>query len=148
MIGAWVEGELGLRLHRRPLGLGNNMPIVQLCMSSSSVWGWCRSRSRSPGRGPSLRVLIPETRLVTERLRVREVDDDEGRRLGGSSAGCRSAVTWRRARIVVLSAQGMGVAAIAKVAFAGGPRPGSRPDGLGGLGWPRSPHWSRSGSSG
>jgi hypothetical protein len=27
------------------------------------------------------RVLIPETGPVTERLRVREIDDDEGRRL-------------------------------------------------------------------
>jgi hypothetical protein len=29
----------------------------------------------------ALRVLIPETGPVTERLRVREIDDDEGQRL-------------------------------------------------------------------
>lgn len=33
--------------------------------------------------------------------------------------GCRSVVTWRRAPIVMLSAEGMGVAVIAKVAFTG-----------------------------
>ena len=55
---------------------------------------------------------------MTERLRVREIDDDEGRRLvriirrGGGSV-----VTWRRAQMVLLSAQGMEVPAIAKVAF-------------------------------
>jgi transposase len=54
---------------------------------------------------------------VTGRLRVREIDD-EGRRLvriirrGGGSV-----VTWRRAQMVLLSAQGMEVPAIAKVAF-------------------------------
>ncbi len=65
-----------------------------------------------------LRVLIVETGPVTERLHVREIDDDEGRRLvriirrGGGSV-----VTWRRAQMVLLSAQGMAVPAIAKVAF-------------------------------
>jgi transposase len=55
---------------------------------------------------------------VTDRLRVREIDDDEGRRLvrivrrGGGSV-----VTWRRAQMVLLSAQHMDVPAIAKVAF-------------------------------
>jgi transposase len=49
---------------------------------------------------------------------VREIDDDEGQRLvriirrGGGSV-----VTWRRAQTVLLSAQHMGVPAIAKVAF-------------------------------
>jgi transposase len=55
---------------------------------------------------------------VTERLRVREIDDDEGRRLVRivrRDAG--SVVTWRRAQMVLLSAQGMEVPAIAKVAF-------------------------------
>jgi hypothetical protein len=62
--------------------------------------------------------VILEIEPVTERLRVREIDDDEGRRLvrivrrGGGSV-----VTWRRAQMVLLSAQGMGVAAIAKIAF-------------------------------
>jgi hypothetical protein len=40
-----------------------------------------RSRSRLPGRVLCLRVLIPYTGPATERMRVCEVDDDEGRRL-------------------------------------------------------------------
>ena len=72
----------------------------------------------SLGRALSLRVLIAETRPVTERLRVREIDDDEGRRLVRIvRRGSGSVVTWRRAQMVLLSAQGMDVAAIAKVAF-------------------------------
>jgi transposase len=63
-------------------------------------------------------VLIVETGPVTERLRVREIDDDEGRRLVRIvRRGTGSVVTWRRAQMVLLSAQGMDVAAIAKVAF-------------------------------
>ena len=55
---------------------------------------------------------------MSERLRVREIDDDEGRRLVRIiRRGSGSVVTWRRAQMVLLSAQGMGVAAIAKVAF-------------------------------
>jgi transposase len=63
-------------------------------------------------------VLILETGRMSERLRVREIDDDEGRRLVRiirRSSG--SVVTWRRAQMVLLSAQGMEVAAIARVAF-------------------------------
>jgi hypothetical protein len=63
-------------------------------------------------------VLIAETGPVAERLRVREIDDDEGRRLVRIvRRGTGSVVTWRRAQMVLLSAQGMDVAAIAKVAF-------------------------------
>jgi transposase len=63
-------------------------------------------------------VLILETGRVAERLRVREIDDDEGQRLVRIiRRGTGSVVTWRRAQMVLLSAQGMGVAAIAKVAF-------------------------------
>jgi transposase len=63
-------------------------------------------------------VLIAETGPVTERLRVREIDDDEGRRLVRIiRRGTGSVVTWRRAQMVLLSAQGMDAAAIAKVAF-------------------------------
>lgn len=63
-------------------------------------------------------MLIVETGPVTERLRVREIDDDEGRRLVRIvRRGTGSVVTWRRAQMVLLSAQGMDVAAIAKVAF-------------------------------
>ena len=63
-------------------------------------------------------VLVLETGRVTDRLRVREIDDDEGRRLVRIvRRGSGSVVTWRRAQMVLLSAQGMDVAAIAKVAF-------------------------------
>ena len=49
---------------------------------------------------------------------MREIDDDEGRRLLRIiRPGSGSVVTWRRAQMVLLSAQGMDVAAIAKVAF-------------------------------
>jgi hypothetical protein len=62
-------------------------------------------------------VLIAETGPVTERLRVREIDDDEGRHLLRIvRRGTGSVVTWRKAQMVLLSAQGMAVAAIAKVA--------------------------------
>src|SRR5437588_5341533 len=65
-----------------------------------------------------LPVPVAETGLVTERLRVREIDDDEGRRLVRIvRRGSGSVVTWRRAQMVLLSAQGMDVTAIAKVAF-------------------------------
>ncbi len=71
-----------------------------------------------PGRAVSLGVLILKTGPVTERLRVREIDDDEGRRLLRIvRRGTGSVVTWRRAQMVLLSAQGMDAAAIAKVAF-------------------------------
>jgi transposase len=59
-----------------------------------------------------------ETGRVTERLRVREIDDDEGRRLVRIiRRGSGSVVTWRRAQMVLLSAQGMDAPGIAKVAF-------------------------------
>jgi hypothetical protein len=63
-------------------------------------------------------LLILQTGPVTERLRVREIDDDEGRRLVRIlRRGSGSVVTWRRPQMVLLSAQGMDAAAIAKVAF-------------------------------
>ena len=63
-------------------------------------------------------VLIAETGLVAERVRVREIEDDEGRRLVRIvRRDSGSVVTWRRAQMVLLSAQGMDVPAIAKVAF-------------------------------
>ena len=66
----------------------------------------------------SPRVLIAQTGPVTDRLRVREIDDDEGRRLVRIvRRDSGSVVTWRRAQMVLLSAQGMDVPAIAKVAF-------------------------------
>jgi len=52
---------------------------------------------------------------VTERLRVHEIDDDEGQRLVRIiRRGSGSVVTWRRAQMVLISAQGMDVPAIAK----------------------------------
>ena len=56
--------------------------------------------------------------MSREGLRVREVSAEEGNRLlriVRRSSG--SVVTWRRAQMVLLSAQGMDAAAIAKVAF-------------------------------
>jgi hypothetical protein len=45
---------------------------------------------------------------------MREIDDDEGRwLLGIIRRGTGSVVTWRRAQMVLLSAQGMAVAKIA-----------------------------------
>jgi hypothetical protein len=61
---------------------------------------------------------ISETGLVTDRLRVREIDDDEGQRLLRIvRRGSGSVVTWRRAQMVLLSAQGMDVAAISSNYF-------------------------------
>ena len=61
---------------------------------------------------------IPQTGPVTKRLRVREIGDDENRRLVRIvRRGTGSVVTWRRAQMVLLSAQGMEVATIARVAF-------------------------------
>ncbi|MEZ0071646.1 IS630 family transposase [Planotetraspora sp. GP83] len=55
---------------------------------------------------------------MAERVRVREIDDDEGNRLLRIvRRGSGSVVTWRRAQMVLLSAQGMPVAKIAQVAF-------------------------------
>jgi transposase len=55
---------------------------------------------------------------VSGRLRVREIDDDEGQQLVRIvRRGSGSVVTWRRAQMVLPSAQGMDVPAIAKVAF-------------------------------
>ncbi len=49
-------------------------------------------------------------------MRVREIDDDEGRRLVRIvRRGSGSVVTWRRAQMVPLSAQGMDVATTAKL---------------------------------
>lgn len=55
---------------------------------------------------------------MAERVRVREITNDEGSRLLRTvrrSSG--SVVTWRRAQMVLLSAQGMDVAMIAQVTF-------------------------------
>ena len=55
---------------------------------------------------------------VAERVRVREIGRDEGRRLLRIiRRGTGSVVTWRRAQMVLLSAQAMPVAKIAEVTF-------------------------------
>ena len=55
---------------------------------------------------------------MAERVRVREITNDEGNRLLRIlRRGRGSVVTWRRAQMVLLSAQGMDVPQIAKVAF-------------------------------
>ena len=56
---------------------------------------------------------------MAERVRVREISNQEGNRLlriVRRSTG--SVVTWRRAQMVLLSAQGMDVAQIAQVSLA------------------------------
>ncbi len=54
----------------------------------------------------------------TRGVRVREIDDDEGRRLlRVIRRGTGSVVTWRRAQMVMLSAQGISVARVAEVTF-------------------------------
>jgi transposase len=56
---------------------------------------------------------------VAERVRVRELDDDEEQRLLRMvRRGTGSVVTWRRAQMVLLSAQGMDPVRIAEVSFA------------------------------
>jgi transposase len=55
---------------------------------------------------------------VAEKVRVREITNEEGQRLLRTvrrSSG--SVVTWRRSQMILLSAQGMDVGQIAKVAF-------------------------------
>jgi hypothetical protein len=53
-----------------------------------------------------LRGLIREAGPVAERVRVCEVDDDEGKRLVRIvRRGTGSAVTWRRAQMVLLPSQ-------------------------------------------
>jgi transposase len=55
---------------------------------------------------------------VAERVQVREIDDGEGRRLLRIvRRGTGSVVTWRRAQMVLLSAQKMSPAKIAQVTF-------------------------------
>jgi transposase len=63
-------------------------------------------------------VGVRQAGSVAERVRVREIDQDEGRRLLRIvRRGTGSVVTWRRAQMVLLSAQGMAVAKIAEVTF-------------------------------
>lgn len=60
---------------------------------------------------------------VTGRVRVRDIDDDEGQRLLRIvRKGTGSVVTWRRAQMVLLPAQSMPVAKIAEMTFASSDR--------------------------
>jgi transposase len=69
--------------------------------------------------GARVRPAVP----VAERVRVREIDDDEGRRLLRIiRRGTGSVVTWRRAQMVLLSAQSRPVAKIAEVTFSSADR--------------------------
>ncbi len=53
---------------------------------------------------------------MAERVRVREIDNDkENRLLRIVRHSCGSVVTWRRAQMVLRSAQGMDVPMITKV---------------------------------
>ncbi|WP_373431284.1 hypothetical protein [Streptomyces turgidiscabies] len=64
---------------------------------------------------------------MAERVRVREIDDDEGRRLLRIiRRGTGSVVTWRRAQMVLLSAQSMDGGKIAEVTFTSADRSASR----------------------
>jgi hypothetical protein len=55
---------------------------------------------------------------MAERVQVREIDDDEGQRLLRIvRRGTGSVVTWRRAQMVLLSAQGTAPGRIAEVTF-------------------------------
>ncbi|CAM3961590.1 helix-turn-helix domain-containing protein [Nocardiopsis gilva] len=55
---------------------------------------------------------------MADRVQVRKIDNDEGRRLLRIvRRGSGSVVTWRRAHMVMLSAQKMPAAKIAEVTF-------------------------------
>lgn len=70
------------------------------------------------GPGPTPGAHPRQTVWVATRVRVREIDDDEGRRLLRIiRRGSSSVATWRRAEMVLLSAQGMAVRKIAEVTF-------------------------------
>ena len=75
-------------------------------------------RSGSSAGQLGVRALLREPGSVAERVRVREIDDDGGERLVRiARRGTGSVVTWRRAQTVLLSAQNMDVAGVARVAF-------------------------------
>jgi transposase len=61
---------------------------------------------------------VAQTLVMAERVQVREISDVEGSKLLGIvRRGSGSVVRWRRAQIVLWSAQAMDVPAIAKIAF-------------------------------
>ena len=62
-------------------------------------------------------MVSGETEPVSERLRVREIDDECRRLVRIIRQGSGSVVAWRMAQMVLVSAQGMAAPAIATVAF-------------------------------
>jgi transposase len=63
-------------------------------------------------------IEVAQTSGVAERVQVRELTNDEGRKLLSIvRRGSGSVVRWRRAQIVLWSAQRMDVPAIARIAF-------------------------------
>ena len=65
-----------------------------------------------------MRALVCFAGRMAQRVQVRELSNDEGRRLLSIiRRGSGSVVRWRRAQIVLWSAQRMDVPAIAKIAF-------------------------------
>jgi hypothetical protein len=64
----------------RDLKLDTTPPSCPDLPCEPQLRGHC-PRNLQPDGTLSLRVLIAETGPVTERLRVRQIDDDEGRRL-------------------------------------------------------------------
>ena len=83
----------------------------------------CPPVLRSTSRCRPARQPYGQNDHVAERVQVREIDDDEGRRLLRIiRRGIGSVVTWRRAQMVLLSAQGMPLAKIAEVSFSSNDR--------------------------
>ena len=70
------------------------------------------------GRVHHLTGQVAQTWVMAERVQVREITSAEGNKLLGIvRRGSGSVVRWRRAQIVLWSAQAMDVPAIAKIAF-------------------------------
>ena len=70
------------------------------------------------GRVHHLGIVVAQTWVMAERVQVRDLMPVEGNKLVGIvRRGSGSVVRWRRAQIVLWSAQAMDVPAIAKIAF-------------------------------
>jgi len=93
-------------------------PALSSLPSSSPVASAVSGNVRPVGVVSSVGGGVYQTWQMAERVQVREFDDDEGRRLlRVVRRGTGSVVTWRRAQMVLLSAQKMSVAKIAEVTF-------------------------------
>jgi transposase len=112
MIGYTIKRDAIARHARTLVGPGHRRP------APSAVSGYVRPVGLTRPERLGVRALTRETGPAAERVRVREIDDDEGKRLVRIvRRGTGSVVTWRRAQMVLLSAQNMDVSGIAKVAF-------------------------------